>query len=224
MLDIRQVNLSFGEKRILDDFSLTLAQGQTTCLLGPSGCGKTTLMRVASGLLKPDSGQISLPDGAKCSFIFQEDRLLPWFDALTNITVTGVSKDAAMHALDMMQLGSEAHTMPAALSGGMQRRLAIARALAYGGDIFFMDEPLRGLDAATAAPVLAAMGKALAGKTALLITHRPEEALALAQVFLRVQGPPLAVLGTAKSSDFSSVEALSIWLQESSPLSTMPMS
>lgn len=219
MIVLKQVNKAFAPKDILHDFSLPLPEGRTTCLLGPSGCGKTTLLRVAAGLLSPDSGTVEGLPG-RISTVFQEDRLLPWFDAMENITATGASVQQAQKALDAMLLSGDAHTMPSDLSGGMQRRLAIARALAYDGDAYFLDEPLRGLDNATAVPVLAAIKAALAGKTALLITHSPEEAYALADKLFLVDGPPVRIVQEANQRDFESVEALNQWLQKSSPSST----
>lgn len=211
MLELKQVNKRFGAKSILRDFSLSLPVDSVTCLLGPSGCGKTTLLRVAAGLLAPDGGHVTPPSPFRASFVFQEDRLLPWFDALENLTALGIPEPAAMAALESVLLAADTHTMPATLSGGMQRRLAIARALAFGGDYYFLDEPLRGLDPATAKPVLAAMRAALASKGGLLITHSPEEALALGDTLLLVDGPPVQVVKIARISDFDGMEAVKAW-------------
>lgn len=215
VLELRGAGVRFADKRILGDLSLALTDGVVTCVLGPSGCGKTTLLRAMAGLLPLDSGTLSGLEGRRASFVFQEDRLLPWFDALDNLLAVGATPDAAQAALDSVLLGGEAHTLPPAMSGGMQRRLAIARALAFGGDLFFLDEPMRGLDVATAQPVLAAMRAALAGRTALLITHSPEEALALGDRLLRVSGPPIVVTGWAGREEFADKEVLTAWLQGS---------
>jgi len=188
MIELSHITKRFGEKMVLADFSYTFPGGKTTCVTGPSGSGKTTLLRIAAGLLKPDAGTVRKPAGLRASFVFQEDRLLPWANALANITVLGVPEPSAIRALAEVGLGDELRAMPSELSGGMLRRLAIARALAFGGDLFFLDEPLRGLDAETAAPVLDAMKTALSGKTALLITHNEAEAEALADKMLWLQG------------------------------------
>lgn len=216
MLEIRQGNKAFGEKVILHDLSLALPQGQVTCVLGPSGGGKTTLLRVLAGLLPLDRGEVIRPD-LRASYVFQEDRLLLWSTALENLLAVGISSEEATQALRTVGLQQDADALPQALSGGMRRRLSIARALAYGGDLFFLDEPLRGLDAATAAPVLDALKAALQGKTALLITHRPDEAFALADRLILVDGPPVRVLQTADVNTFEDVEALTLWLQNNSP-------
>ena len=116
----------------------------------------------------------------RCSFLFQEDRLLPWAGALKNLTAVGIPPTAAREALAQVGLSAEEAALPDSLSGGMRRRLAIARAAAYGGDYFFLDEPLRGLDEATALRALDCLRGAMRGKGALLITHNPEEARLLA--------------------------------------------
>lgn len=211
MLALEEVSIALGAKTILDHFSLSLT-GRVV-LLGPSGCGKTTLLRVAAGLLPPDRGRVLTPPGLRASFVFQEDRLLPWRDALGNLTALGIPQDTALAALDAVGLTPDAHALPADLSGGMARRLAIARAIAFGGDFFFLDEPLRGLDAATAQPVLAALAAATQSRAALLITHNPAEALALGDVLLRVEGPPVTVAATARAADFQTPAALARWLQ-----------
>ena len=186
MIELSHITKRFGDKEVFVDFSHTFPGGKTTCVTGPSGSGKTTLLRIASGLLTPDAGTVRKPAGSRACFVFQEDRLLPWETALSNITVLGVPEADAARMLRKVGLGDELRTMPDALSGGMLRRLAIARALAFGGDLFFLDEPLRGLDAETAIPVLEAMRTALTGKTALLITHNETEAEALADCVVKL--------------------------------------
>ena len=178
-MEVREVSLRLGDKQVLSDFSLVLRAGERACLFGPSGCGKTTLLRVAAGLLRPDGGAVIAPKGQRRSFVFQEDRLLPWQSALGNLTAVGIDR--------------EKETMPEKLSGGMRRRVAIARALAFGGDMFFLDEPLRGLDAQTAARVLEAMREAMRGGSALVITHDMQEAAALCDTLIEVKGLPLRV-------------------------------
>ncbi len=193
MLEVREVSLRLGDKQVLSDFSLVLRAGERACLFGPSGCGKTTLLRVAAGLLRPDGGAVIAPKGQRRSFVFQEDRLLPWQSALGNLTAVGIDREKAREALARVGLAGEEETMPEKLSGGMRRRVAIARALAFGGDMFFLDEPLRGLDAQTAARVLEAMREAMRGGSALVITHDMQEAAALCDTLIEVKGLPLRV-------------------------------
>ena len=180
MPELVNVTKRFGEKTVLQNFSLRAPENRVVCLFGPSGCGKTTILRLLSGLLAPDGGQVIRDKRLRCSFLFQEDRLLPWASALKNLTAVGIAPSAARKALAQVGLSAEEAALPDSLSGGMRRRLAIARAAAFGGDYFFLDEPLRGLDEATALRALDCLRGAMRGKGALLITHNPEEARLLA--------------------------------------------
>ena len=212
MLRLTNVTKRFGEKLILDRFTHVFMGGRVACLMGPSGCGKTTLLRVASGLLLPDGGKAEAPGDARASFLFQEDRLLPWLSARKNVTAVGVSPVKAEMYLQRVGLQAELDTLPALLSGGMRRRLAIARALAFGGDVFFLDEPLQGLDASTAQPVLEVLRETIGGRTALVVTHSPLEALALGDTILMLDGPPVRIVKSAAAADFADEEALAKWL------------
>ena len=180
MINLNDIYKSYGEKAVLRGVSLHVAPGERVCLTGPSGCGKSTLLAIASGTLAPDSGEVSIHKDARMAYLYQENRLLPWLDALENITVAGVPADRAMEMLDKMGLAADARMRPAQLSGGMCRRLAIARALAFGGDIYYLDEPMQGLDADTAGRVMNVMLDELRGKTALIVSHIEDEISALA--------------------------------------------
>ncbi len=211
MLELSHVSKRFENKEILRDFSYAFPEGECACMFGPSGSGKTTFLRIAAGLLPQDAGIIRRSD-FRTSFLFQEDRLLPWYSAIENLTAVGVSRSAAQKALDSVGLSGESSTLPKDLSGGMQRRLAIARMLSFGGDLFFLDEPLRGLDEVTAEPVLMALKETIRGKTALLITHDPDEAFYLSDHVLVLSGPPLAIQKRAKTAELGSANALKRWL------------
>ncbi len=132
-LCIHALTLSFGEKAVLDGFSLELPEG-ITALSGPSGCGKTTLLRVLAGLQKPDSGSVEGIDPARTAILFQENRLLPRLNAAAQVAAV-LPRDRRGEAakwLEFVELAGEENTPVGQLSGGMQRRLALARALALG--------------------------------------------------------------------------------------------
>jgi ABC-type nitrate/sulfonate/bicarbonate transport system ATPase subunit len=207
MPEFRDVSLSFDGRVILDRFQFSLAEKTRTAILGTSGSGKTTVLRLASGLQKPDSGTAGSFSG-KASFLFQDDRLLPWSSALENLTALGIPPERAKEYLAKVGLAGEEEKLPEELSGGMKRRLAIARCFAHGGDVFYLDEPLQGLDIKTAGDVLAFMAGELRGKSVLMITHNPEEALALADRVVIVSGPPLQVVSDRPASGFSGPEEL----------------
>jgi len=181
MIELHQVNFSYETRKLLDGCELTVPAGARVALMGPSGSGKTTLLKLMLGLLPPQSGSISLNGTVSC--IFQEPRLLPWRTALQNVNAvlsdTAATEAEALAYLEAVELADAADRRPAALSGGMQQRVSIARALARGGDIFLMDEPLKGLDAALRDRMLALLQEKTAGKTVFLITHDEADARAL---------------------------------------------
>lgn len=144
-LSLEHIQVCYGEKRVLQDFSLSLPSQGVFALMGPSGSGKTTVLRLLAGLLLPQGGQVLGLEGKKISMAFQEDRLLPWATALENVAAVAPREQAAAW-LTRLELGAEQNKYPDALSGGMQRRVALARACAYGGDLLLLDEPFQGLD------------------------------------------------------------------------------
>lgn len=201
---LNQVTRRFGGRSVLDGFTLDLSRGRIHCFFGPSGCGKTTLLHVLAGILKPDEGTVEGTAGRSCSFVFQEDRLLPWLTVRENVRFVLESRMAAAEveertarALEQVGLLPFAEAYPDALSGGMKRRVSLARATAYGGELLLMDEPFKGLDRELKRGLMddliafADQGSA----TVLLVTHDMEEALQLADTVYLLQGPPLALRG-----------------------------
>jgi len=174
MVRIRDVTLSFGDKLVLDRFSIELPGEGVICLSGPSGCGKTTLFRLIAGLIRPQSGEISVGFN-KISYMFQEDRLLPWLSALKNVeaVLPPGEKDRAGLILSELGLGGELHALPSELSGGMKRRVALARALAFGGDLLLLDEPFTGLEQELMEKLAAYIQKQR--RTIYVITHSEKE-------------------------------------------------
>ena len=186
---------AFGERLVLDELSFVFPEQGVVCLSGPSGCGKTTLLRCLAGLDKPDSGQIFGLEQARIAFLFQENRLLPWYDALDNVALPiHGDKTRALAYLELMELEQSAHKLPVQLSGGMQRRVAIARAMAYGGDLLLLDEPTTGLDPELAERVMERLLAQWRGKLVLLITHERETARLYADRIYEADGPPLRSL------------------------------
>ena len=202
MLEFRNVSFSYGEKEIFKDFSFSLKEGTSTAILGPSGYGKTTFLELASGFLKPQSGIVT-PFCGKPTFVFQEDRLLPWYTALENLTAVNIGKEKALEYLEKVGLSDCADKYPDELSGGMCRRLSIARALAFGGDVYLFDEPLRGLDIKTSAEILELIKSETTGKTSLIITHNPKEAFLLSEKIIIAGKNPFVIIAERNKSDFS---------------------
>ena len=170
---------AYGGKAVLDDVTFTAAAGRVTCVMAPSGAGKTTLLRILLGLERPDSG--SVPEGVRWSAVFQEDRLLEHLDAMGNLRfVLGAALDepAANALLTELGLGDTAGKPVREFSGGMKRRLALARALLAPSNALALDEPFTGLDEENRARCLALIRRA-AEKPVLLVTHDPADAKSL---------------------------------------------
>ncbi|MBR6006186.1 MAG: ATP-binding cassette domain-containing protein [Clostridia bacterium] len=185
MISVKDISFAYknadgkAEKPILSRFSLDLPENTVTAVMGESGSGKTTLAKLLLGLQKPDSGEITGLDGKRISAVFQEDRLLPWYSARKNIasvlTGTKAENDALTEAiLEETELTASADKPIRELSGGMQRRVAIGRALAFGGDLLILDEPLKGLDEELQKRIVPRIKKRF--PTILLITHSEDEA------------------------------------------------
>ena len=149
MLALNNITVGYDGKPLLTDVNLTVEAGETVCLTGPSGLGKTTLLRVAAGLLPPMSGSVS-NSFVSTAFAFQDDRLLPWLSAADNLLFTlpaKRSRDEALEWLSRFGLPKESWSKkPADLSGGMQKRVNLARALATAPELLILDEPFNSLD------------------------------------------------------------------------------
>lgn len=152
-MELQNVSKAYGGKPVLSHFSAVLAPGGRYALMGPSGVGKTTLLRLILGLEKPDGGKITGVPGKK-SAVFQESRLIPELTARGNLRLVLGSRFPETEITAMLtrlDLTDCLETPAANLSGGQQRRSALARALLYGGELLVLDEPFTGLDGTTAA-------------------------------------------------------------------------
>jgi len=180
----------------LDRLSFTVADGEVVALIGPSGCGKTTALRIAMGLETASGGRVTV-DGATVEgcghdrgMVFQHAELLPWLTALKNVEfglemkgMRGAAlRDTAMKYLTLVGLGDSVDRRPYQLSGGMQQRVGIARALAIDPKVLLMDEPFGALDAQTREILQGELLElhARTRKTILFVTHDLDEAVLLA--------------------------------------------
>ena len=198
MLQLKGALKRYGSLRVLDGLDIAFPERGVVALLGPSGGGKTTLLRIIAGLERLDAGELALPPGARISMVFQEDRLIPWLSAAENIMAVlppgGESGQTAARILESCGLAGARHKLPGELSGGMQRRVAIGRALAFGGDILLLDEPFKGLDPATREDVIRILPARRDAGLTIMVTHNIEEARRCADTVLHFTGPPLAPL------------------------------
>lgn len=195
-----------GTVHALSNVDLTVRQGEFIVLVGPSGCGKTTLLKMLAGLLEPTSGTIEIAGdkvgagrhGPDVGMLFQKPVLLPWRTILKNVLlpfdlrgrVTQEHRDRAVGILTMVGLGDFVDKLPDELSGGMQQRAAISRALVHQPSVLLMDEPFGALDAMTRDNLNVELNRIWreTRTTIVLITHSITEAVFLANRVV-VMGP-----------------------------------
>lgn len=203
----RQVRFSWpdAEAPLLDAFDLTVHPGQVTAIVGPSGCGKSTLLKLAAGLLPASAGHIEAGSDHPGSraYVFQAPTLLPWRTVADNVGLPlDICSPAAPDrtrrvetALAQVELADAAHKLPHQLSGGMQMRASLARALVTRPTLLLLDEPFSALDAATRRRVQQVFARAWthADATVLIVTHDIDEAVLLADRVVAVGGQPLTV-------------------------------
>ncbi len=187
---VSNLKKQFGQKLVLDQFNAVFPSGKTTCIMGPSGCGKTTLLHLLLGLEKPDAGNIEGLHDLKLAAVFQEDRLCEEFDAITNVKIA-VSEQITIARIQehfrLLELSDYENKPVSTLSGGMRRRVAIARAMLAESDLVIMDEPLHGLDEKLKEKVLSYLKSAVIGKTTIMVTHNGDEARFLADKILEIK-------------------------------------
>lgn len=170
---VRDLCKSYGGRPVLDHVTFTAGPG-ITWLRDPSGAGKTTLLRILLGLETADSGTVSGLEGKRLAAVFQEDRLLEHLDARRNLRFVlgpAYEEGAALSLLAELGLAGEEGKPVRVFSGGMKRRLALARALLAPSDTLVLDEPFAGLDEENRRSCLEAIRRRSAGKPVLLVTH-----------------------------------------------------
>jgi phospholipid/cholesterol/gamma-HCH transport system ATP-binding protein len=199
------VSISFDRKPVLENISFTVQRGETRIILGPAGCGKSVLMKLANGLLRPDSGSIrvfgqeitTMPEKdlyklrARIGMVFQESALFDSLSVEDNVAYRlhedRVPEDEAhkrvVEALQFVELEQAITKFPSELSGGMRRRVSIARAIISSPDLILYDSPTGGLDPITSTTIIELVVKQrdVSHTTSLLITHRLQDAFVLAR-------------------------------------------
>lgn len=199
------LNKRFGNTEVLKDFTIELPTKATVCLFGESGCGKTTLINTIAGLESLDSGNIDVLKDKKKSYVFQEDRLIPWLSVGENIKLVKKEKTKdtiqIKDLLESLNLHNIYDKKPNELSGGMRQRVNIARSLVVDSEIIFLDEPLKGIDEKNKMLVMKVLKSYAKDKLCILVTHQKEEALMLADKIYFLEGPPLKILDIKNVKD-----------------------
>ncbi len=179
MIELKNVDFSYAQQEILKNFNLTVADGQCVCLKGPSGCGKTTVLRLVMGLTEPDSGEVSGCEAP--SVVFQEDRLLNGLSLEKNVTLPPLTEEQKANALELINeagLDDAKNKKVRHLSGGMKRRTAIVRAVAFQGDALILDEPFNGIDRENKLKMAGMIKREFLdkGKPVLMVSHVDSDA------------------------------------------------
>lgn len=223
LIKLRQLNVTFGERKILDDFNLDIRKGETLAVIGPSGAGKSTIIKLLTGLLKPNSGSIEIMGSRvenfndsqwdelrkKMGVVFQYSAL---FDFLTvgenvafglrrhfKVTEEEVTQKVS-ELLGMVGMPNTEKMLPSELSGGMKKRVGLARALAMRPEVVFYDEPTSGLDPVMTMTIsrLIRTTQEQFGVTSILVTHDMESAYVAADRIAMLYKGKIVALGTVE--------------------------
>ena len=206
-IHVHAAGLDYGGAPLFRDLTFDVRAAEWTALLGPSGGGKTTLLKLIAGLVEPWAGShVKAADGSslkgRVAYMAQQDLLFPWLTVLDNVTVGNRLRgerpdtDRARDLLAAVGLAEKSNVLPGTLSGGQKQRAALARTLMEDRPVVLMDEPFSALDAITRHQVQALAAELLGGRTVLLVTHDPMEALRLGNRLHVLSGNP-ATLGPA---------------------------
>jgi NitT/TauT family transport system ATP-binding protein len=210
VISARAVTMTFatrnGALTALEGFDLDVAAGEVVCIVGASGCGKSTFLNIVAGFLEPTAGEVLLKGQPiagvepRCGMIFQAYALFPWMTVLDNVAfgprLKGMSRrtrrDIARRWIAVVGLDGFEHAYPGELSGGMQQRVALSRALANDPEVLLCDEPFAALDAMTRQLLQQELLRVVAdtGKTVLFITHSIDEALILSDRLVVMSARP----------------------------------
>ncbi|HPX28634.1 MAG TPA: ABC transporter ATP-binding protein [Sphaerochaeta sp.] len=191
------VSKAYGGHIVFDRFSFALDPKTIMSVVGPSGGGKTTLLRLAAGLIEPDSGTVEKDEG-KVSFLFQEPRLLPHVNVWANVEVTlrafyeqEERNRIALHYLELAEMKESLHLYPHELSGGMRQRVAIARAFAHPAELMLLDEPFQSLDIRLRMHLIKAFLTLWEEerRTTIFVTHDTKEAILIGDRVLCLGDP-----------------------------------
>ncbi len=197
-LDLISLSKSYGEQKVVNDFSVSFVKGELFCLLGPSGCGKTTILKIVAGLLEHDGGKVILegqditdlpPQKRNVSLVFQNYALFPNMNVFENVAyglqrrrISGDElKRRVEETLAFVHLGDYGNRRVHEISGGEQQRVALARALVVRPRLLLLDEPLSNLDARLRADIRKEIRRIQRelGLTTVYVTHDQEEAMSL---------------------------------------------
>ncbi len=174
---LNDVSKAFEQKQVLEHFSFSFPERGVIAVMGKSGSGKSTLINLLLGLVKPDEGEILIPSDTRFSVVFQEDRLMEHLSAYDNLRLTaGCRRTEIFSALEALGLNPADRSPVKTYSGGMKRRVALARGILFRADVLLLDEPFRGLDEETREQAIDYLMRQWSDRLIILVTHDEEEA------------------------------------------------
>lgn len=201
-IQVKELFKKYKDLQVISNLNMDFSSDRIHCIFGPSGCGKTIFVNILTGLVDADEGWVEGLEGKSFSYIFQEDRLIPWATVEENMLFVleshyskSEARQLAGEYLSLVNLLKFKNSYPEQLSGGMKQRAAIARAFAYGGDIVVMDEPFKGLDLELKKGLMDYIINDWNHKNRFFffITHDVDEALYIADDIHVFQGLPLTL-------------------------------
>lgn len=217
MIKLINVKKKYNGLEILKDFNISFKKNKITCLFGPSGVGKTTIANILAGIVPIDKGFIEGTENSLFSYVFQEPRLLKWYNVYDNIDfvlkdIYPPDKRAEIinNYLEMVELSPYKNYKINALSGGMEQRVSLARAFAYPSDILIMDEPFKGLDFKLKSEMIS-LFKTMwhkSNRTVVFITHDLEEAINLPDTIYKLSGRPLNIINEIDVNKTKEIKSL----------------
>lgn len=204
-IDIKNKHYSGSDNIVLENIKFTVKQSEFVAVIGPSGCGKTTLLNMIGGLESCKSQEVSYKNNQKenneahhLGYIFQQPRLMPWLTVKENIELVLQPSQfhKVEHLLEQVGLANKGAYFPNQLSGGMQRRVGIARAIAISPQVLLLDEPFNSLDAPTATRLRQLLLDLCSnqGITVIFVTHDLSEAIYLADRIIFLSAPPSNII------------------------------
>lgn len=208
-LEINNLNKSYAEESIFENFSIQLFDDKINCIIGPSGCGKTTFLNILAGLIEYESGSLNGISKNDISYIFQEDRLIEWLTVKENLQITlkkyykkSSLDDEIENLLDIVGIKSVEDKYPDELSGGMRQRVNIARAFGKPSKIMLMDEPFKSLDYKLKYTIIDEFKNILNKnkRLVILVTHDLEEAVYFNGRIFVFGSKPVKVLKTFETN------------------------
>lgn len=208
-LEINNLNKSYAEESIFENFSIQLFDDKINCIIGPSGCGKTTFLNILAGLIEYESGSLNGISKNDISYIFQEDRLIEWLTVKENLQITlkkyykkSSLDDEIENLLDIVGIKSVEDKYPDELSGGMRQRVNIARAFGKPSKILLMDEPFKSLDYKLKYTIIDEFKNILNKnkRLVILVTHDLEEAVYFNGRIFVFGSKPVKVLKTFETN------------------------